>query len=45
MNTENKNLKAKVKELTRELKEAKATVAALTEEEEQKEMSLDESDV
>ena len=41
MRTENKNLKAHVKDLTRELEEAKATVAALTGEEAQKETTLD----
>ena len=45
MHTENKNLKAKVMELTRELKEAKDTLAALTGEEAQKEMSVDEPEV
>ena len=41
MHTENKNLKAHVKDLTRELEEAKATVAALTGEEAQKETTQD----
>ena len=43
MHMENKSLKAQVKELTRELKEAKDTVAALTEEEEHRAMSQDET--
>ena len=45
MNTENKDLKAQVKELKRELEEAKETLAALTGEEAQKEMSQDEDEV
>ena len=43
MNNEIKSLKAKVNELKRELQEANATVAALTEEEEQKDMNVEES--
>ena len=42
MHTENKNLKAHVKDLMRELAEAKQTLAALTGEEAQKEMTHDE---
>ena len=41
MHTENKNLKTHVKDLTRELEEAKATVAPLTGEEAQKETTQD----
>ena len=43
MHMENKSLKAQVKDLTRELKEAKQTLAALTQEEEEKDMSQEES--
>ena len=45
MNTENRTLKAKIEELTRELKEAKETLAAPTGGDAQTDMSQDENNV